>query len=300
MADGYEVEAELPDEAIDAVGMLSFRERQMLYCFARDYWDGQGKIVDAGSFMGSSTASLAAGVAARGVRPEGVIHAYEMGYLPPSPSGQEIIREFNGVKYRHGDTFVPILRGSIKPFWSLVELHLGDIMDYQWPGEEIGLCFIDVCKTPRLNAFVSKNFYPHIPVGGYLINQDYFFDRLPFVKVTMGYLDEYFEWVGRVCTSSIWRCIKPVPQEIADYDPYTADDPKMVDYHRKAIPPGLQPDADFLMDLSLVYLRGGEGLDELDSKHAEFIEYNARRWDNKSGKRRDAQFRLERARAELA
>ena len=37
----------------------------MLYWLARDYVNGSGRIIDGGSFLGGSTAALAAGLAAR-------------------------------------------------------------------------------------------------------------------------------------------------------------------------------------------------------------------------------------------
>jgi hypothetical protein len=44
-----------------AVGMLSNNERFLLYKLARDHFLAKGHIVDAGSFFGSSTVSLAEG-----------------------------------------------------------------------------------------------------------------------------------------------------------------------------------------------------------------------------------------------
>src|SRR5438046_9169609 len=42
--------------------MLSKAERRLLYWLARDYATGEGAIVDAGCFLGGSTAALLAGV----------------------------------------------------------------------------------------------------------------------------------------------------------------------------------------------------------------------------------------------
>src|SRR5437667_981868 len=42
--------------------MLSKLERKLLYTLARDYASGDAAIVDAGSFLGGSTAALLAGV----------------------------------------------------------------------------------------------------------------------------------------------------------------------------------------------------------------------------------------------
>ncbi len=288
-----------PEEIMGLPGMLSLKERQMLFALGRDHYSGNGQIIDAGSFMGCSTSCLAAGVKAGQQAPEKQIHAYELGILPAPANGQTIIRKFGDIKYEQGKSFVPILKDTIKPWWGYIDLNVGDILQENWDGDDIEICFVDVCKTPELNAHVTRQFFPSIPVGGYLVNQDFFFDRLPYVKVTMGYLSEYFEWVGRVYTSSIWRCVKQVPQDVADYDPYLEKDPKCREYHEMTVYDDLGKDALFMLDLSLSYLTG-EGLDELEGKHHEFIEHNATVWEGREGKRRDARFRIERARKLIA
>jgi hypothetical protein len=42
--------------------MLSIDERRLLYILARDYFRGDGAIIEAGCFLGGSTIALAAGV----------------------------------------------------------------------------------------------------------------------------------------------------------------------------------------------------------------------------------------------
>lgn len=279
--------------------MLSQVERKMLYTFTRDRYNGEGEIIDGGSFMGSSTASLAAGLEANpDFEPRKVIHSYDMGYTP-DPHNRKTKRVYNGQPYTFGESFVPILEQTIAPWRDLIDLTIGDLNEHKWTGKPIEICFIDVCKTPELNAHISRQFYPHIPVGGHLINQDFFFDRLPWIKVTMGYLSEYFEWKGRVAGSSIWQCIKPVPQEIADYDPWLAGDKRNREWHLTANQPGLSPDAAFLLDLSLVYM-DGKGLDAVEKKYAEFIAHSVKLWDKKPAPRRDAQFRIDRARRAIS
>lgn len=289
---------ETPPEVRAAPGMLSQPERSLLYGLAQRY-QGNGAIIDGGSFFGSSTVSLAAGMAKAGT-----VHAYELGYIPAS-GNQRIERKFGPTSYVLGDSFVPILEEAVRPWSDRVELHIGDLLDEKWIGEPIEICFIDVCKTPALNAHVSREFYPHIIEGGYLVNQDYFFDRLPFVKATMGYLDEHFEWLGRVFTSSIWRCIKPVPQAKADHDPYLAKDENCLRWHDMSMHAELDDEALFRLAISRAYLEDHMGqtpdFDAIERDYADYIAFNVSSWDRQVDRlRRDAQFRVDRARNELS
>ena len=50
----------LPPDAVGIPTMLSKTERKLLYTLAREYASGEGAIVDAGCFLGGSTAALLA------------------------------------------------------------------------------------------------------------------------------------------------------------------------------------------------------------------------------------------------
>src|ERR1700754_2796705 len=65
-------ELELPEIVSGYPTMLTPDERRLLHWLARDVWEGWGAIVDAGSFLGGSTVSLATGLRARATpRPDG-------------------------------------------------------------------------------------------------------------------------------------------------------------------------------------------------------------------------------------
>src|SRR3954452_12269147 len=56
----------LPPDAVGIPTMLSKTERKLLYGLAREYASGDAAIVDAGCFLGGSTAALLAGLRDRG------------------------------------------------------------------------------------------------------------------------------------------------------------------------------------------------------------------------------------------
>ena len=214
-----------------APGMLSYLERSLIQSLVTKTWRGDGAIIDGGSFFGSSIVALAEGIRANEQAgelqpdrfPDGKpIHGYELGYFPLPEGATPQVRHWFGIEYHHGDSFVHILEKAVEPYPDLIQLHIGDLNEERWPHDSpIEIAFIDVCKTIDLNAHVSKEFYPAlIPGGSTLVNQDYFFDRCPWIKVTMGYLKDYFSWEGQVQSSSVYRTLKAVPADVAAYDPF--------------------------------------------------------------------------------
>ncbi|WHI51267.1 hypothetical protein P3339_23200 [Microbulbifer sp. MLAF003] len=223
-------EAQVPQSVFDIPGMVSVAERKLLYSLASKNYKKHGFIIDAGSFMGASVVSLAQGFLNNpeidskkhtNILNRKPISSYELGFLPKPANGTDRVWECGSLTYQFGDSFVPILEESVSPYSSLVDLNIGDFNEFSWSEDPIEICFIDVCKTKELNKHVSKQFMPKlIENKSFFINQDFFFDRLPWIKVTMGYLDKYFEWYGQVFSSSIYKCKKSIPKEVAEYDPF--------------------------------------------------------------------------------
>ncbi|KZK84475.1 hypothetical protein PsAD46_03446 [Pseudovibrio sp. Ad46] len=260
----------LPENVLTASGMLSVAERKMLYNLALKSYSAHGAVIDAGSFMGSSVVSLAQGLrdnpkSQQFLSPLGFntkpISSYELGYLPKPRNGSDIVRKFGDVEYRFGDSFLGILKESIAPYEELIELYAGDFCDFEWSGTPIELCFVDLCKTPNLNRHVSSQFLPNlIEDASFFVNQDFFFDRLPWIKVTMGYLHDYFEWYGQVFTSSIYRSKKKIPKEVAEFDPFTeASLDECLRFHDIHASAHLKDADKFRMGLSRSYLIAMKG-----------------------------------------
>ncbi|MCO1335327.1 hypothetical protein MO867_13395 [Microbulbifer sp. OS29] len=224
-------EAQVPQTVFETPGMVSVAERKLLYSLAFKNYRKNGFIVDAGSFMGASVVSLAQGLQSNSRREpkkysnllnKKPISSYELGFLPKPANGSDRVWECGSLTYQFGESFVPILEKSISPYNAIVDLNIGDLNDFSWSDEPIEICFIDVCKTRELNRHVSAQFMPRlIEEKAFFINQDFFFDRLPWIKVTMGYLEEYFDWYGQVFSSSVYKCKKSIPKDVAEYDPFT-------------------------------------------------------------------------------
>ena len=263
------IAAEEGEEA--SPGMLTSAERAMLSQLVRRTWRGTGAIVDGGSFLGSSLVAEARGLEANPVLPElsfadfpsaKPIHGYELGHHPaPAQRVAERRRSYGGGEYVLGESFVPALEQVIAPHRDLIELHIGDLTEMRWDGSPVEVAFIDVCKTPALNAHVSREFYPALVAGASrLVHQDFFYDQLPWIRVTMGYLADYFRWEGQVASSSVYTTIRSVPKDVAAYDPFTEATLEECLAHHDAVDfPGVDRTAQLMLALSrvnLVLLKG--------------------------------------------
>ena len=270
-------------------GMLTTGERALLSEVVRRTWRGEGAIVDGGSFLGASLVAEARGLEANPVFadlalarfPSGKpIHGYDRGHHPaPANPAAERSRTYGAVEYVLGESFVPQLEETVAPHRDLIELHIGDLTEMSWDGSPVELAFIDVCKTPDLNAHVSRQFYPAL-IGGSsrLIHQDFFFDRLPWIRVTMGYLADYFRWEGQVASSAVFTTLKAVPREVAAHDPFTeATLEECLAYHDAIEFPGIDRTAQLMLALSRVHLMvhkgsGDRALEQLEDTAVEFAD----------------------------
>lgn len=282
-------EVALLKEGPVAPGMLTLEERAMLTRIVATTWRGEGAIIDGGSFLGSSLVAEAQGLLANPVHaavgrsrfPEGKpIHGYERG-SHPQPRGARVSRRkvYDGFEHTLGDDLVPALERATAPYRDAIALHIGDLNDQRWDGSPIEIAFIDVCKTARLNAHVSREFLPAlVPGASTLIHQDFFFDRLPWIRVTMGHLADYFRWEGQVNSSSVYTNLRGVPEDVAAHDPFlhgTYDDCLRL---HDAVPfPGIERGTELRLSLSrglLMALKGrhSQALDYLSSLAVEYAD----------------------------
>jgi hypothetical protein len=212
----------LPEEAAAVPSMMSESERQFLFGIARDYYGGEGLIVDAGLFMGASTRCFGAGllanaglerIRARWAQP---LVSMELGIVNP---GMLDFFERNGIRegLRTGDSFVPLLQRNIAPVAPLVDLRIGDMRQTGRVESPIEILFLDVLKLPAISEFAIREYFPKlIPGRSLVIQQDYFIDKLPYIKVHQEFFRDRFEFVGEISSSAVFRCMAPVgPDAVA-------------------------------------------------------------------------------------
>jgi hypothetical protein len=173
----------LPPDAVGIPTMLSKGERRLLYGLARDY-AGAGAIVDAGCFLGGSTAALLAGVRDR-----------ERPWAGPPVASYDLfrvegytIRKFfaDDPHVRIGDSFRPRFDRAVAGFDVPHDVHEGDITEIGWSGAGIDVLFLDVLKSWDINDSVLRDFFPSLMPGrSVIVHQDYGGAYMPWIPITV-------------------------------------------------------------------------------------------------------------------
>jgi hypothetical protein len=193
----------LPPDAVGIPTMLSKMERRLLYSLARDYAGGDAAIVDAGSFLGGSTAALLAGVRDR-TEPwtEPPVESYDLfrvdGYMVPKFF-------WDDPSVRLEDSFRSRFDAHLARFDVPHVVHEGDITQIGWSGEPIDVLFLDVLKSWEINDAVLRDFFPSlIPGRSVIVHQDYGWGDTPWIAITVELMREslvlidWMEWGSHV------------------------------------------------------------------------------------------------------
>jgi hypothetical protein len=164
--------------------MLSKDERRLLYALARDYAGEDGAIVDAGCFLGGSTAALLAGVRDRPQRWQGpLVASYDLFRVEAYT-----IRKFfsDDPTIRVGDSFRPQFDANVARFDVPHVVHEGDIAAIGWSGGPIDVLFLDGLKTWEVNDAVLRSFFSSLRPGrSVVIHQDYGSGWVPWIPITV-------------------------------------------------------------------------------------------------------------------
>lgn len=205
--------------------MLSAQELALLQWAAHRSFSGKGAIIDAGCFLGGSTAALAAGLRKspfRGAR----IQSFDRFTVGEDEIGQDYIVPFQQITAP--GSFRAVFNENIRAFADLVEVHEGDIAQVAWDGSPVEILFVDVAKTPAIDARLIRQFYPCLlPGQSLLIHQDFLWSEVPWLTLSMDFFRDYFEVLDDVpYATRLFRCIQAIPQHVADafdYDEITPE-----------------------------------------------------------------------------
>ena len=99
---------------------------------------------------------------------------------------------------------------------------MGDIAQATWQGDPIEIMFLDVLKSPEIQLNIMRQVMPKLLVGGILIQQEYFIDGLPFLKIMQEMLAEHFEYLGEIQSSAIFRLTSRIDVTRFTEDPVAA------------------------------------------------------------------------------
>jgi predicted O-methyltransferase YrrM len=152
--------SEAPAAVLERKGMVGPAERACYFWLARNWITGTGAIVDAGAFVGASTASFAAGAAASRASAKATtpyIHAYDFFEVNDEYVRSAISRDFGPIGM--GESYLHLFRSQIAPYGNAVREYPGDFRHHSWNAGPIEILFIDIAKTPELNRHLIKEFF---------------------------------------------------------------------------------------------------------------------------------------------
>jgi hypothetical protein len=205
--------------------MLTLEERALLHHLGTQVPPG-ASVVDAGCFLGGSTASLALGVAETLPAKSPIVHSYDL-FLVDHSAMTNYGELIEGRPL--GSDLLPVFEEVVgEDLLQYVQVHKGDLLDSRWDATApIDVLFVDVAKTWALNDHVMREFFPSLVAGrSVVVQQDYVHEWLPWIHIAMELLADHFDLVDDVpgSPSVVFACTRPVrprdlPSALRDLPP---------------------------------------------------------------------------------
>ena len=206
--------------------MLTAAEREHLFHAARDRFTGQGAILDLGTWLGGSTAALAAGLKEnRNERTKSQkVHAFDLfelnSYLKQAYPYPEL------ADVPAGGSFLHVFQRNLTPWAIQVETHPGDFTKYDHPLGPVELVHVDIMKNWALtNAVLRKFFRDLIPGVSMVLHQDFVHYNTVWIHLVMYRLRDHFEAVSHVpgSTTVEFKLRSAIPSSLLDHEYGFAD-----------------------------------------------------------------------------
>jgi hypothetical protein len=210
---------EPPVDVLSGRQMVGADERRMLYTLARDYYSGAGRIIDGGTFLGSSSLALGMGLKDRNFPKKKVIDAFDWFIIDEASvrnhlDGSDLLSK----NVRPGDNVRFLYERNVAEVAEYILIHEGDITHRPWNGGAIEILFSDVSKSLDANDFIITNWISALlPETGILIQQDQVQQYHVWVAITMEMLADYFEVIDYTVNSSmIYRLKHEIPVRVLE------------------------------------------------------------------------------------
>lgn len=198
-------------------GMTTTSERAYLYWYGKHIFTGRGCLVDLGCWLGSTTISLAMGLAKNShARVNRLIHSYDefiwRSYMENGAKGANL----EG-KFQNGDSFLCEFERRTEPWRDCIKACPGDLAKIGWHGGTIEFLLIDAMKSWEAASGVVQNFFPALVPGvSVILHQDFAHWYTSWIHPIHFRLREYFEPLYDVPASGsmVFRLIRPIPMEL--------------------------------------------------------------------------------------
>ena len=218
---------DVPESVLNFPSMMTSGEKALLFHLARDHFEGTGIIVDAGLFLGASTEAFCRGLQIKGIKSKKIVHSYDIAiwntkgfdkYL----NHQDVLNKIGTVNFKDGDNYLPLLERLLEEHQELIDFRIGDIVKEVRTNQEVEIAFYDLLKNYERDLACFNALGPYyVPNKTIIVQQDYFYENAIESKIRQEFLSPYFEFVGSVGSSGVFRCIRTIPSEYFGHDPIT-------------------------------------------------------------------------------
>jgi len=176
--------------------MISDQERRYLYWLAKEFYTGEGRIVEAGTWLGGSSACLAAGLHDAGSRE--ILHCYDNYVWMKAYESRA-----GGIILPEGGDFQPKFKQLIHGRFSNVKSTKAQLSEVVWSGGPIEVLFLDAPKNKADMILAIKAFFPSlIPGFSIVVFQDFLYSPAYEVPATVCAIDDVLTLVHTVENSS--------------------------------------------------------------------------------------------------
>lgn len=258
----------LRDQEPDACGMISPDERAYFYAYARQLFTGTGEIVDLGCWLGATTISLAAGLAAnpRRAASRRRVHAYDRFIWEAWMDGVRLLGNPPIVRrFRSRDSFLGEFHERIERWKDRIAVHPADLLAEGWRVERpIEFLLVDAMKSWDLTSAILRSFFPWlVPGRSVVVYQDFAFWGEPWVHLINYRLRQYFSPLYHVPASGsmVFELRRHVPVELLSvpysYDSFSPDEvDAAIEYSATLVAPDVRPDV--LAVKALIHVHRGD------------------------------------------
>lgn len=187
-------------------GQISKAECRFLYWLVSRTYTGRGAIVELGSWLGLSSAHLAAGL--RDAKVQGELHCFDR-FTWDQKKSVDV-----GRVLRLGDDTTDVFLAHVKPVFDRVVAHRTEIEAMRWDGGPVEILFLDAPKGRKPFVHVLALFQPFLdPAFAYVASQDFGLPTAFAQALCVGRLADVFELRHTAGYTAGFTLARPLPPE---------------------------------------------------------------------------------------
>jgi Methyltransferase domain len=162
-------ESEELSDLVRRIPTMLYKETRGYYKWLARTFDGPGDIVELGSWMGSSTASLAEGLSQNATKERKTIHVYDSFIWRDWMKTYTEDLELLAANIRDGDSFLDYFRNYTEAYRDMLEVHQSALKTgpeqyslpaLEWMGGRIGILVMDFAHDRASNEAMWRVFSP--------------------------------------------------------------------------------------------------------------------------------------------